>query len=234
MTDSGAIPRVARIAEVIERMRAIKDALPPTDGVVAFTTLYLAVTEEVEHEAAASQYEDEPFVRWLDVVFANLYFEALDAAAGKRPVPRAWAPLVRARDDRRILPLQFALAGMNAHINRDLPVALVRTCEARGVDLASARAQRRDFMRINARLAATEEKVKRTFATGLVGDVDVLLGRLDDVAAMWNVARAREAAWTNAELLWSLRGLPELRARFLTTLERMVGFAGRGLLRPLV
>jgi hypothetical protein len=149
---------------VIERMRAIKHALPPTDGIAGFTTLYLAVTEAVEQEARASQYEDEPFVRWLDVVFANLYFEALDAAASGRPVPRAWAPLFQARDDRRILPLQFALAGMNARINRDLPVALVRTCEARGVELASARAQQRDYMRINGLLAATEEKVKHAFA----------------------------------------------------------------------
>jgi hypothetical protein len=32
-----------------------------------------------------------------------------------------------------VAPIQFALAGMNAHINRDLPLALVATCTARKV-----------------------------------------------------------------------------------------------------
>ena len=55
----------------------------------------------------------------------------------------------------------------------------------------------------------------------------------DDVVAMWKVGRARDAAWVNGETLWALRGLPKLRAEYASTLDRMVGFAGRGLLRPL-
>jgi hypothetical protein len=51
--------------------------------------------------------------------------------------------------------------------------------------------------------------------------------------AMWKVERAREAAWTNAGALWVIRRLPRLRAEFLETLDRLVGFAGRGLPRPL-
>jgi hypothetical protein len=50
---------------------------------------------------------------------------------------------------------------------------------------------------------------------------------------MWKVERARDAAWTNAEALWAIRRLPRLRGEFLATLDRLVGFAGRGLLRPL-
>jgi hypothetical protein len=56
--------------------------------------------------------------------------------------------------------------------------------------------------------------------------------RLDDVIAMWDVSRARDAAWTNGRTLWGLRGLPELGSEFLEVLDRMVGFAGRGLLVP--
>jgi hypothetical protein len=58
------------------------------------------------------------------------------------------------------------------------------------------------------------------------------LGRLDDIVAMWSVRNAREAAWTNGEILWVQRSLPELSAQFLATLDRMTGFAGRGLLIP--
>ncbi len=223
----------ARIAEVIARMHKLVHALPAGDGVRAFTTLYLAVTEAVEEAARPGDFEDAPFVRWLDVVFANLYFEALRGgllASGR--VPKAWAPLVEARDRAGVVPLQFALAGMNAHVNRDLPVALVQTCEGRNVELRARSPQQRDFRKINALLAVVEEQVKAELLTEALRDFDVALGDLDDVIAMWNVSRAREAAWANAETLWALRGLPRVRNDFLRSLDRMIGFAGRGLLRP--
>ena len=56
--------------------------------------------------------------------------------------------------------------------------------------------------------------------------------RIDDVVAMWDVGRARDAAWTNAQTLWALRDEPALSARFLLALDRMVGLASRGLLVP--
>lgn len=48
---------------------------------------------------------------------------------------------------------------------------------------------------------------------------------------MWNVRRARAAAWVNGETLWALADIPFAGARFVVTLDRMVGLAGRGLLR---
>jgi hypothetical protein len=224
----------ARITEVIARLKAIVAALPPGDGLRAFTGLYLAVTEAVEETAKPGGFEDVRFVRWLDVVFANLYFEALrNALLGGGPVPKAWAPLVGARTKRGVLPLQFALAGMNAHINRDLPIALVQTCEGRNVELRSRSPQQRDFRAINALLAGVEASVKAQLVTDALRDFDVALGELDDVVAMWKVERARDAAWNHAETLWALRGAPRLRLQFVRTLDRMVGFAGRGLLRPI-
>lgn len=219
---------------VIARMKAIRAALDASDGVAAFTELYLAVTESVEESAKASSFEDGGFVRRLDVAFANLYFDALRASVLRHGrVPRAWAPLFAARSRSGVLPLQFALAGMNAHINRDLPVALVRTCEAAAIELRRRSPQQRDFRKIDDLLASTEERVKTRFMAGALASADVALGQLDDVLAMWKVERARQAAWVNAETLWALRPAPRLQASFLRTLDRTVGFAGRGLLRPL-
>ena len=79
-----------------------------------------------------------------------------------------------------------------------------------------------------------EEQVKAELVTETLRDVDVALGDLDDVLAMWKVERAREAAWAYAETLWALRTSPQLSGQFLRALDRTVGFAGRGLLRPLV
>jgi hypothetical protein len=224
---------VARVSEVIVRLRAIVDALPPGDGVRAFSSLYLAVTEAIEETARPGGFEDVRFVRWLDVVFANLYFGALrNAHLRAGPVPKAWAPLL-GRSQRGVLPLQYALAGMNAHINRDLPLALVQTCQDRDVSLGRRSPQHRDFRQINALLAQVEARVKAELVTEALRDFDVALGELDDVIALWKVERARDAAWSNAETLWALRDAPRLRQQFLRTLDRMVGFAGRGLLRPL-
>ena len=215
-------------------MEAIDACLPTNDGIAWFTKLYLRVTEAVNAELPRATFRDPAFLARLDVVFANLYFSALKAYVGDpKRAPRAWAPLFAARRKKRIAPLQFAFAGMNAHINRDLPVALVATCQQAGIDLLRARRQHADFVAVNAILERTEAKVKRWFTTGFAGVVDVALGAEDDRIAIWKVSRARDAAWVNAQTLWALRDVPALQRRYLDVLDRTVGFAGRGLLMPL-
>jgi hypothetical protein len=212
------------IADVIVRMRAIGDSLPPRDGVACFTRLYLAVTEAVAE--AETSFASPEFLMRLDVRFARLYFRALENP------PRAWAPLLEVRDGLGIAPIQFALAGMNAHINRDLPLALVETCDELGVELRRDGSEHGDFLAVNALLQETEARVKRDLLTGDLAIADEALGEVDDVIAIWNVERARDAAWTNAETLSALRASPDLADAFLLVLDRMVGFAGRGLLHP--
>jgi hypothetical protein len=223
------------VPEVIERMRALDAALPRNDGVAWFTRLYLAVTEGVSEAILRARFRDERFVAALDVAFANLFFAALrEHARDPAKVPRAWAPLVEARRRRGVVPIQFALAGMNAHINRDLPVALADTWRRLGIPPRLGGPQHKDFLRVNVLLAETEARVKAELAQGLVGIADAALGDLDDVLAMWNVVRARDAAWVNGEAYHTLRPVPPLARRFLGALDRMVGFAGRGLLRPVL
>ena len=217
-------------------MHATVASLPKSDGIGAFTQLYLAVTVGVQGQLAGVTFGDPRFVTRLDVVFADLFFSALDATrSDPAHVPHAWAPLVAARSQRGIAPLQYALAGMNAHINRDLPVALVATCRELDVGLEEGSPQHTDFVRVNQLLATVEGQVKKQYLTGWLRDLDRLVhrvDRLDDVVAMWDVGRARDAAWTNAEALWALRDSPDLSANYLVALDRMVGLAGRGLLVP--
>ena len=116
-------------------MAAILEPLSRTDGVACFTRLYLEVTKAVQTELANTTFADPRFLEVLDVAFANLFFDAVRAhEQSPREAPRAWAPLFECRSTRGIAPLQFALAGMNAHINRDLPVALVTTWADAGVE----------------------------------------------------------------------------------------------------
>jgi Family of unknown function (DUF5995) len=224
------------VADVIARMEAILEPLPRDDGVACFTRLYLAVTRDVEARLADIAFADPEFLATLDVRFADLFFSAVDAAESNGgEVPRAWAPLFAARAQKKIAPLQFALAGMNAHINRDLPVAVVDTCLQRRVEPAEDSPQHADYLSVNALLANVEAQEREHYLSGWLRRVDRFVHRvhrLDDVVAMWNVERARYAAWINAEALWALRDDHELSAHYLATLDSTVGFAGRGLLRP--
>jgi hypothetical protein len=84
-------------------------------------------------------------------------------------------------------------------------------------------------------LGQVEQQVKGLYLTGWLRSVDRVLhriDRLDDVVAMWDVSKARDAAWTNGRTLWGLRASPDLAADFLAVLDRMVGLASRGLLLP--
>ena len=92
--------------------------------------------------------------------------------------------------------------------------------------------QHRDYLQVNKILERVQDAVKARYATGMAGMADEALGRLDDVLAMWSVARARDAAWTHTETLWALQPFPVLSDDYLVALGRMVGLAGRGLLLP--
>lgn len=217
------------LADVLARMQELTGSLPAKDGVACFARLYLHVTEGVQQELAGVTFRDPVFLDRLDVAFADLFF----AAVTKQPP--AWAPLFEDRAARHVAPLQFALAGMSAHINRDLPVALVATANELGHALEEGSPQHADFETVNTVLARVERTVKQQYLTGFLRTLDRLVHRvhrLDDVVAMWDVARARDAAWANGQALWALRGSPAVADAYLDALDRMVGLTARGLLVP--
>src|SRR5881394_2093667 len=226
----GVLPRgedAVGIADVIERLRTIEGSAPSADGVVCFARLYLSVTEDVGADLTGRGFADAGFLETLDVHFAGLFFAALESYdADPASAPSAWVPLFAQRARRGIAPLQFAFAGMNAHINRDLPVALVTTCRELGLDLRERSPEHADFERVNALLVEVERRVKSAYLTGWLAWIDRLvhrLHRIDDVVAMWDVGRARDAAWTNAQALWALGDESQLASDYMVTLDRMVG-----------
>jgi len=221
------------IEAVAARMEAIGAPLAEHDGVRRFNELYLAVTRAVAAQSAGNAFADPAFISRLDVVFADLYFDALDdLAAGRRP-SRAWAPLFEARAKRGIAPLQFAIAGMNAHINHDLVLALITTTREFGYGLDRGTPQHKDYASVDGLLQRVQDEIKQRFTTGVVRDIDRVGGTVDDILANWSIGRARDNAWTQAQILRAIGKNDFLRGQFLTALARNVGFAGRALLIPL-
>ena len=223
------------VEEVIAGLRAIADRRP-RDGIGDFARLYLQVTEGVGAELGTATFRNQSFLTRLDVTFGGLFLQALDEyERDTATTPKAWVPLFQLRSRRGVAPLQFALAGMNAHINRDLPVALVATCTALAVEPREGGPEHADFELVNTLLGEVEARVKASYLTGWAATLSKLLhplGHLDDVLAMWDIARARDAAWTNGEALWQLHASSDLSSNFMLALDRMVGFASRGLLVP--
>jgi hypothetical protein len=217
-------------------MEAIAAGLPPADGVAAFNHLYLEVTRAVGAAVAAGSFQDLGYMAALDLTFAGLYFAAVDADGARHKATRCWRPLFEARGDTRVAPIQFALAGMNAHINRDLAVALVETCAARGVPPRRGSSQHADYERIDVILGEVEKRVKAEYLADLVGlgVSDDVLGHLEDMVAIWSISAARDAAWQHAQALWALRDERELYADAVEALDGLVGLAGRGLLAPIL
>lgn len=216
--------------DVIRHLRRIDDELPPDDGAAVFNRMYLTVTETVAAGLAGrTVFADPAFMEHLDVTFASLWIEAYDADG--HDVPKAWAAHFERRRDRAVLPVQFALAGMNSHIGHDLAVAVVETCRARGTS-PSRPGIRDDYEAVNQLLAASESQVRRSFLTAAGQELDDHVGPVVHLVNSWKIDKARDVAWVNVEAMWAIRRSGRLAARYRAALARTVGMGSRLLLTP--
>jgi hypothetical protein len=152
----------ATVADVLAHLQDMDAVLPPQDGLKWFTWLYLQVTQAVESSLGTGPWNDPDWLRGLDVNFASLYFTALqNDLQGSGPVPMCWKTVFDARDKTHLARIQFALAGINSHINHDLPSAMVTTCEQRGVTPTHGGPQYQDDSAINGVLDNLVETAKR-------------------------------------------------------------------------
>jgi len=220
-------------ADVLGRLRAIEAELDPSDGLIWFTRVYAAMTAAVVEYARKQRFEDPEFVERLDCHFANLYFVALAAhLSDPGTSPACWEPVFVARARSGILPVQYAVAGVNAHINRDLPVALTTTFLELDREPDRQSPLYADYQKINTVLESALGDVKLWLLSGSLAELDEALGQLDDMLQLWSLKRAREAAWVAGEVRWALRSSPLLSRHHLDALDRMVGLTSRGLLHP--
>jgi hypothetical protein len=220
---------VTSIAEAMARMQVIENTTSADDGLACFNRMYLEVTRELDSELGQGSFADPAFMTELDVAFANLYFAAVDAAGSNSAVPLAWRPLLERRGETGIEPIQFALAGMNAHINHDLPLALVAAC----TDLATvptAGTHLADYHKVDALLDAAEQSVRQSFESAPELAIDRHLQAVDDLVCGWSINAARDLAWGNSLLLWQLRDDSFARGLFLDSLAASVALASRLLL----
>jgi hypothetical protein len=222
------------IADVLQIMERIDATCIDGDGLKWFNWLYLRVTSAVENRVANGGFADPVWLSELDVQFGRLYFEALEASLAGASCPGCWRALFSCRNQAPIARIQFALAGINAHINHDLPEALVATCRATHTVLQRGTPHYNDYTALNTTLDSLINAAKVTLHVRLLGDPLPAVSQLENLIAAWGVSAAREKAWQNGELLWHLRGFPPLAAGFLDSLDGITTFAGKALLIPVL
>jgi hypothetical protein len=137
-TASGSGP----IDVVLARMeQTLAPLLAGGDPMRYFLGTYLRTTAAVGAAVADGRFEDPDWVQEWDVVFADLYLDALDAfRADPDGAPRPWRVAFAAAAE--LPPLAHVLLGMNAHINYDLPQSLLAVISDEQFDNAAGSAAR--------------------------------------------------------------------------------------------
>ncbi len=158
------------VADVLQIMQNIEATCVDGDGLKWFNWLYLQVTAAVEARIAAGGFADPAWLAELDVQFGRLYFGALASFLSVTTAPDCWKALFESRSQVRTARIQFALAGINAHINHDLPEAIVATCAATGTVPQHGGTQYNDYTGLNTTLDGLVETAKKTLHVRLLGD----------------------------------------------------------------
>ena len=128
-----------------------------------------------------------------------------------------------------IEPVQFALAAMNAHINHDLPVAMVSTCTALATE-PEAGSHPADDQKVDQLLGAIEQSVRQSLETAAELALDRHLSAVATLIGNWSISSARDMAWTNTLLLWAVRNNPVERQLLLDSLAASTALASQMLM----
>ena len=184
------------IADMIENWQPLDAAC---DARAVFALTYLITTEAFRETLGTGFFEDEDAIIQLDRVFADLFFAATDAY-DEGGAPPAWTIAFDAATERRTNAIQDVFLGMNAHIQRDLPVALA----AVGLVQPDGSSRKTDHDAVNEILAGVldeiEDELGRLYDP-MVTLADASPSPVDEMSALEMLKLWREIAWRNAERL---------------------------------
>jgi hypothetical protein len=226
------------IDEVIERMTALAGELRGDDDArLAFHNTYLRTTQAVAQALRDGAFADPEWVDRWDVAFAQLYLDALDADRRGEPVPEPWAVAFGAAAAQPDLPaVRHVLLGMNAHINYDLPQALLAVISDAEFSDPGVRARREaDHRRIDEVLAirvGAEDAELQQLDPATTWQ-DRVLQPANRVATRRFLRESRAKVWANALDLSKARAAgPDTYAARLAELEKLSGARVADLERP--
>jgi hypothetical protein len=223
------------LAGVLAAMQARLDALGPSrESLRAFLDTYRRTTMAVQSAIDSGRFEDPAWVEAWDVAFAQLYLNALDAElSGTSDVPRPWLLAFDAPPS--LEPLRHVLLGINAHINFDLPQALLAVIPDSDFAIPQTLSRRqRDHERVDAVLSArVADEDEELESTSHVTFLDRVLRPANRFASRRFLREARQKVWHNTLELQQARAAgPDEYAARLGELEVLSAAKIADLLTP--
>ncbi|MBL8929787.1 MAG: hypothetical protein JNL54_06660 [Kineosporiaceae bacterium] len=192
---------------VLDRMRDRLAPMRSDDPGRYFLATYLRTTQAVAAELAAGTFEDPEWIERYDVTFAGFYLDAVDAhRADPATAPRPWR--IAFGQPRTVRPVVHLLLGVNAHINYDLPQALVEVISpVEFADPALIARRRRDHERIDAVLASRvgAEDGELAVVSGPASLRDRVLRPVNLAMTARFLRESRRKVWHNARCLSQAR-----------------------------
>ncbi len=202
-----------------------------------FHATYLRTTRAVRDALQAGLFSDPDWVERWDVAFAEFYLDALhaDSAGAGGPVPGPWAIAFRTGRERPDAPaLRHVLLGMNAHINYDLPQALLAVISGpEFADAALLGRRQADHQRIDEVLSQQVGAEAELAGATPRSAVDAALAPLNQAASRRFLREARAKVWDNTIELNAARSLgADAYAERLGDLEALSAARIAELVRP--
>jgi hypothetical protein len=212
------------IDALIERMQALLEPLQAANHPRQyFHAVYLRTTIAVAEAIKGGGFLDPDWAERWDVAFASLYLDALAAAMSGGQPSRPWQIAFSAPNE---LPaLSHVLLGMNAHVNFDLPQALVMVITDEEFDTPEIVAKReQDHQAIDrvlaSRVAAEDEELVGISGPGSL--LNRLLRPLNQRGTQRFLRESRAKVWANAIMLSQARRQgPGAYAAVLAELEEL-------------
>jgi Family of unknown function (DUF5995) len=212
------------MAELIARMTVMLEPLQARgDQRQFFHATYLRTTIAVASEVERGGFVDADWVQRWDIAFAGFYLDALETSLAGQPPSRPWESAFGAAAG---LPaLRHVLLGMNAHINYDLPQALLAVIsDGEFADAALIARRETDHRAIDralaSRVGAEADELARI--SGPVPRLDRLLRPLSQFGTERFLREARDKVWANAiALSHARRRGPDAYFRLLAQLEEL-------------
>ena len=171
----------------------IRQEVANQSNLAIFPVLYKQVTQRIKEGVANQEFDDNPRMQRLDVIFANRYLDAYFIYKDGGKPSGSWLHAFDAAEDSSLITLQHLLLGINAHINLDLGIAVSQTV-GNTSDLPTIHS---DFNKINAILSSMVDAVQKSIGT--VSPLFFLLDRFvkgkEDAIAAFSINVARDGAW---------------------------------------
>jgi hypothetical protein len=214
---------LVKLTGIINRQRDLGSPL------AFFPAVYRATTARVRAGIQSGRFVDGARMERLATTFANRYLAALDGFSlgdGGASV-RAWQVAFDAAARQHTMILQHVLLGMNAHINFDLPLAVIAA--ANGGKIADLEG---DFQAINRILADLLDPVQAIIDrfSPLLHILDQVGGRTDEKLVTFSINTARDEAWHEATRLAGESS--QQRERSILSLDRRVAVVAQRIIVP--